>query len=439
MEESASLARRYRPAGFEGYIGNQRLKEQVYQTLNAAQAGERPWPQTIMLRGFTGCGKTTMARIIMREYLCEDRDPVTGACGECTNCSLMSDYVLTGNFDNLPDISEVDIAQRSTKDEIKEVLEEMEQMPLGDWRFVYLDEVHRASEASQSALLKVYEEPPEHLVIIMATTDPDKILPTILNRTQMELQVQKPSEKELVAHLATICNIEGIPYDPEGLRIISRHSNRIIRAALNNLQQVASTYKSAEAYRLSDHFGVVEDSILFEFIDAWKSKNYVRYSILLYNASTKESLDAFVASLTSFVLRGIYIINGAEVDGLTPAEIKQYKSLFDRFDEADLAFMLSSLQRMDKGDIEANLMAFIYATPHQGVSPEVTKPPAQENVERRERRRNIDNTNDAHLRKLSDLTSGSVSTYSESELLSRLPAQKVRVVPNDASHGGTEG
>lgn len=357
------FARRYRPARFEDYIGNTKMKQTIFQRLRYATEGKASWPQTLMLTGKTGCGKTTMARIIMREYTCENRDPILGACGECPSCEMMDDYIRYGKTDNLYDVYEVDIGDKSRKDEIKSLSEEMTYPGTGQWKIYLLDEFHMASEGAQTGLLKRIEEPPEGVIIILATTDPEKVLDSIRNRMQLKLVVERPSTKELTAHLATICSTEGVPYDNEGLRVICNRSGNVIRDALNHLEQVVNSRKSAESHEVLDEFDEIGDEVMFKFLQAYKNRDYVAYSTLLYEISNNKSLETFLGTLTSFVLRGIYVINNAQVDGLNTKELGQYKKLFSEFDPGEIAEMLSRLNSMRVGNIEANFLSFIYDTP----------------------------------------------------------------------------
>lgn len=353
-------ARRYRPMDFEGYISNYKLKETVYRTLKQSP---NVWPQTIELTGNTGCGKTTMARIIVREYMCENRDPDVGACGECTSCEYMEEYIKTGNNEYLMDLEEIDITQKSGKDDIMELMESMQIPPqAGDWKVYYFDEFHQASQAAQSSLLKVIEEPPENVLLIFATTDPEKVKDTIRNRMILKLRVERPKTKELIAHLATICKTEGVVYDVSGLRMICLMSGNVIRDSLNYLEQVVKNQSEATETSISDEFDVVGDEIIHEFIQAYKDRNYLEYISILYTVTEKMSISSFLTALKQYLIRGIYVLNSVDVDGLMPDELKKYKHLFSQFSPSEVATLLANMQKVDRGDPTANLMAFIYTS-----------------------------------------------------------------------------
>jgi len=354
--KASNFSRKYRPKDLEHYIGNNKTREKVFKRMNNENTN---WPQTILLSGTTGCGKTTIARIIAREYMCTNR--TNAACGECYSCESMDHYVETGETDSLPDIYEIDIADSSKKEEIEAHIQDMELPAVaGDWKIYLLDEFHMASNNAQNSLLKRTEEPPENVLIIIATTDPQKIIPTIKNRMNFKLHVERPSTEELVAHLATICNYEDLEYDYEGLRAICNLSDHIIRDSLQLLEEVTSVWGGATIEQVQKEFDVLQDTLLFEFIQAYKMRDYVKYSGLLYSIKQKMSLESFKSNLTNFVLRGVYIKSGVPVNGLDSKEIRKYGEFFKQFDERELSILIANLNKVSLGNIEANFLAFIY-------------------------------------------------------------------------------
>lgn len=351
-----TFARKYRPKDLEHYVGNTKTREKVFKRMNNESMH---WPQTILLDGTTGCGKTTIARIIVREYMCSNRGLV--ACGECTSCISLDHYVETGETDDLPDVHEIDIADNSKKEQIEAEIEDMELSALtGLWKVYLMDEFHMASASAQNALLKRCEEPPENVLIIIATTDPQKILATIKNRMNFKLHVERPNTEELVAHLATICEQEDLEYDFEGLRAICNLSDHIIRDALQLLEEVTSVWGGATIEQVQKEFDVLQDTLLFEFIHAYKHRDYVKFSSMLYNIKQKMSLESFKANITNFILRGIYIKSGVPVNGLDSKEIRKYGEFFKQFNERDLSILIANLNKVSIGNIEANFLAFIY-------------------------------------------------------------------------------
>ena len=356
LEENISFARKYRPVDLEGYIGNENIKDTIRNYLKSPKR-----PQTILLEGFSGCGKTTLARIIAREYCCEDRDDEKGACGVCATCQYFDEYIRTGDSEMLPDIYEIDASDKSGKKDIDSMLGSMEYPAVGgDWKVYIIDEAHLLKDAAMGRLLKSIEEPPEGVLVILCTTNPEKLLDTIKNRCQLKLKVLKPSTKEAMDLLQRVCLNEDKNYDLAGLRMLVARADNVVRDSLNYLETVLNTRGNANAESVSKEFQQVSDNLIFDFYNAYCEDNYVGYADVLYNIKQKYDFRQFVNTLTNFTVRGIYILNSVEVEGLSKEELDSYLKLFKKFSPKEISVILSELRRMSLGDIEANLMAFIY-------------------------------------------------------------------------------
>lgn len=351
-----SFARRFRPYTLEGYIGNSDVKDTVMRYMRPGVKR----PQTMLIHGNSGCGKTTLARIIEMIYRCENPTE-HGACGECLSCQLFSEYIRTGRDDMLTDIYEVDASEKSGKRDIGAMLESMEYPAIsGEWKAYLIDEAHLLKEDAMGRLLKTIEEPPEGVLIIICTTNPEKLLDTVRNRCQLKLGITKPTTSELMGHLKNICELEGKEYNLEGLRMLAARADNVVRDALNYLETVISTRGNATALSVSEQFRQVNDKIIYDFYKAYLEDDYVAYSNVLYKIKTGYNFNQFLSSLSNFTIRGIYILNSIEVDGLTKEEISSTLDLFSKFSVKDLSRVLSELRRMNQGSVEANLMSFIY-------------------------------------------------------------------------------
>lgn len=386
MSEEISFARYYRPNSLDSYIGNTKVKETIKRVLHK----DKKKPQSILLTGNTGCGKTTLARIISSWYMCENPNEDGSPCGECLSCEYMKEYIMTGNNEMLPDIKEIDSSEKGKNDMVA-LLEEMEYPAYGGgWKVYIIDESHALSLATSTLLLKPLEEPPEKVLIIFATTDPQKMLDTLKNRCQLQLKITKPNTTELSGLLKRVCLDKGKDYDMQGLRIICSRADFVIRNSLNYLEQVIISRGNATGVAVSEEFDEISDKIIFDFYNAYLSKDYLGYINVLYKIKTTFDFGIFLQSLTNFTTRGIYILNNISVEGLSEAEIRSYLEVFSRFSMEDIAYILSSLKKMPYGDIESNLMSFIYTnTEVKEDTPQVTIPVSSTTEESKFRNDNL--------------------------------------------------
>lgn len=356
MAEGLSFARRFRATSLDSYVGNEGVKDTLRRYLKSKR------PHSILVTGPSGCGKTTISRIIAKEYMCEDWNEESGACGVCQTCQYFDEYISTGVNETLPDVYEIDSSSKSGKKDVDAMLEGLEYPPMAcDWKAYILDEAHLLSEGAMGRLLKSLEEPPEGVLFILCTTDPDRLLDTIKNRCMLHLEIKKPSTSELIVHLQKICDIEGKDYDIPGLRMIVAQNENVIRDTLNALETVLATRGDATLKSVSTEFKEVSENLLFKFYEAYLDRDYLSYMGIMYQIKTMYNFNSFLVTLTNFTVRGIYILNSVDVDGISEEEIKSYLKLFKRFSPKDISTVLSALKRMNTGDIEANFMSFIYS------------------------------------------------------------------------------
>lgn len=356
MNDEISFARKYRPNTLEGYIGNEKIKDTVKRIMISGKK-----PQSILLTGNSGCGKTTLARIIESWYMCENPNADGSPCGECINCINMKEYVETGDSEMLPDIKEIDVTEKSGKGDMDSLLEEIEYPAYGGgWKIYMFDECHAMTMAAGTRLLKILEEPPEKVLLIFCTTNPEKLLETLKNRCVLKLKVVKPTTSELCGLLKRVCLSVGKDYDMQGLRMICSRADYVIRDSLNYLEQVINTRGDATGKSTSEEFQEISDNLIFDFYKSYIDKDYLGYINIMYKIKTSYDFGMFLHSLTNFTTRGIYILNNVNVEGLSDVEIKSYLEVFSRFSMEDIAYILSSLKKMSYGDVETNLMSFIY-------------------------------------------------------------------------------
>lgn len=230
-----SLYRKYRPLTFESVVGQQH----IVSTLKHAVAEGR-LSHAYLFCGPRGTGKTTMARILAKSLLCEGSEAAraTGASGcmpdgTCPECEAIA----AGAH---PDVYELDAASRTGVDNVREeIINSVSFAPVrGAYKVYIIDEVHMLTTAAFNALLKTLEEPPSHVVFVLCTTDPQKILETILSRCQ-RFDFHRISNEDIVGRLRFICEQEGFAFDEEALEIVARHARGGMRDALSTLEQLS--------------------------------------------------------------------------------------------------------------------------------------------------------------------------------------------------------
>lgn len=334
MAEIIDLARKYRSKNMVEYVGNKEVKDSV----SSIRKKEKK-PQVIMLFGNSGCGKTTAARIIATEYMCEN-PTIDGACGECGNCLEMQHFIETG--EDVLDVHEIDLTSKATssKDAMENLLTEAEQPTLYKYKIYIFDECHMAPPTAQNRMLKILEEPPEHLVFILCTTEPNKMLNTLHNRCRYKLKVSKPTSKELCDRLRVVCNSENIEYSQAALRAIVKVSKSVPRQALNDIERLVNEKGCVDEAGVAEVFGVMKTQWYFDFLTAVLKKREDRFIRLFVELVTNgKDLDLFLTELLEFVSLGIYIRYNARVDEITPEELKAYKELFEQFEISELLYI----------------------------------------------------------------------------------------------------
>ncbi|MEY2989178.1 MAG: hypothetical protein RLZZ163_94, partial [Actinomycetota bacterium] len=256
---SVALYRTYRPARLADVVG----QEHITAPLTRALQNDRVH-HAYLFSGPRGCGKTSTARIMARSLNCEN-GPTPEPCGECQSCVDLA----AGGAGSI-DVIELDAASHGGVDDTRDLRERAMFAPATSRYKIYIiDEAHMVSPAGFNALLKLVEEPPEHVRFIFATTDPDKVLSTIRSRTH-NYAFRLVGAKELQEHLARVCEAEGITADPAALGLVARAGAGSVRDSLSILGQViAGSGPEGITYaEVADQLGLTDAALLDATIDA---------------------------------------------------------------------------------------------------------------------------------------------------------------------------
>ncbi len=218
-----ALYRKYRPTNFDEVVG----QTQIIQTLKNAIEQDRI-AHAYLFCGPRGTGKTSIAKIYAKMLNCKNTE--NAPCGECESCKMAAN----GSH---PDIIEIDAASNNGVDEVRNLIDKVKYAPMeGKYKIYIIDEVHMMTSGAFNALLKTIEEPPAHVVFIFATTEPNKVLPTIISRCQ-RFDFNKVSTNDIVRRLSVVCENEKIQVDQNGLNLIAQLADGGMRDALSILDQ----------------------------------------------------------------------------------------------------------------------------------------------------------------------------------------------------------
>lgn len=299
-----SLYRKYRPLTFDSVVGQQHIVSTLEHAITEGRLSH-----AYLFCGPRGTGKTTMARILAKALLCRNAEAAraegASGCmpdGTCEECELIAE----GNH---PDVYELDAASRTGVDNVREeIINSVNFAPVrGKYKIYIIDEVHMLTTAAFNALLKTLEEPPAHVIFVLCTTDPQKILETILSRCQ-RFDFHRIGNEDIEHRLSYVCEQEGFDYDDEALAIVARHAKGGMRDALSTLEQLSvfgnGTVHADDARSL---LGEVSDQILGEFARAIADRDVAElYGLIRTQVEEGNDLLELTRDLVAHV-RDVYV------------------------------------------------------------------------------------------------------------------------------------
>ena len=273
-------ARKYRPSTFRSVVGQQSLTH----TLKTAIASGR-LAHAYLFCGPRGVGKTTCARIFAKTINCEHPTPEGEACNECPSCKAF-------NEQRSYNINELDAASNNSVDNIRDLTEQVRIPPqTGRYRVFIIDEVHMLSQAAFNAFLKTLEEPPEYAIFILATTEKQKVIPTILSRCQI-YDFARITVPDIVQQLQYVCEQENIEAEPAALNVIAQKADGAMRDALSIFDQVAASTEGHITYQSAlDNLNVLDYDYYFRLVEAFLAGD-VNQSLLIYKEIRDKGFDS---------------------------------------------------------------------------------------------------------------------------------------------------
>ena len=273
-------ARKYRPSTFRSVVGQQSLTH----TLKTAIASGR-LAHAYLFCGPRGVGKTTCARIFAKTINCEHPTPDGEACNECPSCKAF-------NEQRSYNINELDAASNNSVDNIRDLTEQVRIPPqTGRYRVFIIDEVHMLSQAAFNAFLKTLEEPPEYAIFILATTEKQKIIPTILSRCQI-YDFARITVPDIVQQLQYVCEQEGVEAEPAALNVIAQKADGAMRDALSIFDQVAASTQGHITYQSAlDNLNVLDYDYYFRLVETFLTGD-VMQALLIYKEIRDKGFDS---------------------------------------------------------------------------------------------------------------------------------------------------
>jgi DNA polymerase-3 subunit gamma/tau len=282
-------ARKYRPSTFASVVGQSHITSTLQNAIKNNQLA-----QAFLFCGPRGVGKTTCARILAKTINCTNLTNEIEACNECESCKKIND----GSSLN---IIELDAASNNSVDDIRSLVGEINIPPMnGKYKVYIIDEVHMLSTAAFNAFLKTLEEPPKYVKFILATTEKQKILPTILSRCQI-FDFHRITVQDIANHLEYIANNENIKYEKEALDIIAQKSDGGLRDALSMFDLLVSFTNNNLTYKsVIESLNILDYDYFFKFVENIYNKDITK-TLLLFDEVLSKGFqgDTFVDGLAN--------------------------------------------------------------------------------------------------------------------------------------------
>ena len=333
-------ARKYRPTTFDSVVGQAALTTTLK---NAVKSGKLA--HAYLFCGPRGVGKTTCARIFAKAINCQNPTAEGEACNECESCQSFNEQRSLNIF-------ELDAASNNSVEHIKTLMEQTRIPPqLGRYKVFIIDEVHMLSTAAFNAFLKTLEEPPAHVIFILATTEKHKILPTILSRCQI-YDFERMTVRNTINHLKSVAEKEGIQYEESALAVIAEKADGGMRDALSIFDQAASFCQGNITYdKVIEDLNVLDTENYFRIIDLSIINNVCDIMVLL-NSIINKGFDGglLIQGLAKHV-RNVLMAKDPQTLSLLEVSDQQRQRYQEQAKKCETRFLYQALKLMNQCDI----------------------------------------------------------------------------------------
>ena len=341
MEEYIVSARKYRPMSFDSVVGQSALTTTLK---NAVKSGKLA--HAYLFCGPRGVGKTTCARIFAKTINCEHPREDGEACNECESCKAFNEQRSFNIF-------ELDAASNNGVEQIKALMEQTRIPPqVGKYKVFIIDEVHMLSSAAFNAFLKTLEEPPSHVIFILATTEKHKILPTILSRCQI-YDFERMTVPNTIKHLAMVAEKEGIKYEEQALAVIAEKADGGMRDALSIFDQAASFCQGDITYKkVIEDLNVLDSDNYFKFVDLALANKVSEMMVLLNNIINKGFDGGILIQGLAQHVRNVMMAKDPQTLPLLETSDEQKAKYQAQAQAAPTPFLYKALKIMNDCDVQ---------------------------------------------------------------------------------------
>ncbi|MCD6597516.1 MAG: DNA polymerase III subunit gamma/tau [Bacteroidales bacterium] len=341
MENFIVSARKYRPVTFDSVIGQGNV---TFTLKNAIKSNHLT--HAYLFCGPRGVGKTTCARILAKTINCSNITENVEACDQCESCKAFNE---SRSFN----IHELDAASNNSVDDIRNLIDQVRIPPqVGRYSIYIIDEVHMLSAQAFNAFLKTLEEPPEHAIFILATTEKHKIIPTILSRCQI-FDFNRIKVNDIVARLQYVADKENVKVEPDAIHIIGQKADGAMRDALSIFDQIVSFSGNSMSYKnVIENLNVLDYDYYFRLVESFLEGN-ISGSLLMLDEIMLKGFDPhhLITGLSSH-FRDILVCKDKETIQLLEAGASFRERYLNQAQACSVSFIFKSLEILSIADVQ---------------------------------------------------------------------------------------